>query len=110
LRLSEAQIIVGRAGRLAQASDYIGEGMQVGQGVLDVAIGDENLIRVGGHGLSVTRLGCVEVGAEPTTLKDRNRDARKNGRDAALPVEEGGDVRALESGGACEHEAGIELR
>ena len=110
MRPSEAQVVLGCGDRLPQASDFIGEGMQVGQGVFDVAIGDENLIRVSGNGLPVACLGRVEIGPEPAPLKDWNRDTGKDGPDAALPVENGRDVGALESRGARQHEAGIELR
>src|SRR2546422_7370609 len=53
LHLGETKVVLRCADRLAQGPDLLGEGVQVGQGVFDVAIGDQNLIHVRGHGLVV---------------------------------------------------------
>ena len=70
LRLGDAEIILGCADRLAQTSDLIGEGVQVGQGILDVAIGDKNLIHVRGDGLPVAGLSRLEIGRKSPALKN----------------------------------------
>ena len=95
LRLGEAEIILGCADRLAQVPDLIGEGVQVGQGVLDIGIGDKNLIHVRGDGLPVDGLGGFEIGPKPAALKDGKRDAGGDGSDAAPPVEDAFEASAL---------------
>jgi hypothetical protein len=50
-------------------------GVQVGQGVLDIGIGDKNLIHVRGDGLPVDGLGRLEIGRKSPALKDGERDA-----------------------------------
>ena len=83
LRLGEAEVILGCPDRLTQIPNFIGERVQVGQGVFDIGIGDENLIYVRGNGLPVAGLGGFEIGAEPAALKDRERNARGNRCDGA---------------------------
>jgi len=94
LRLREPKVVLGFVDCRAQGSDLVGEGGQVGQGVLHVSIGDESLVHVRGDGLPVAGLRRVEIGRQSAALKDRNGDARGDGRDAALPVEERGEVGA----------------
>src|SRR4029434_2790624 len=109
LRLGDAKIILGCTDRLAQVHDLIGKGVQVGQSVLDIGIGDKNLIHLRGDGLPVDGLGGFEIGPEPPALKDGKRDAGGDGSDAAPPVEEIRCVGALKAGGACQSEGRIEV-
>jgi len=63
LHLCETKVVLRCADRLAEGSDLIGEGVQVGQRVFDVAIGNQNLIHVRGHGLLVAGPGRLEIGS-----------------------------------------------
>ncbi len=72
LRLREPKVVLGFVDCRAQGSDLVGEGGQVGQGVLHVSIGDESLVHVRGDGLPVAGLRRVEIGRQSAALKDRN--------------------------------------
>ena len=97
LRLGEAEVILGCPDRLTQIPNFIGERVQVGQGVFDIGIGDENLIYVRGNGLPVAGLGGFEIGAEPAALKDRERNARGNRCDGAAITNVAGGYAVVSS-------------
>src|SRR5438874_2255748 len=77
-------------------------------GVLDIGIGDQNLIYVCRNGLTVASLRRFEIGVEPAALKDGERDARGNRCDGTAPVEEAREVGAFKAGGAGQIERGVE--
>src|SRR5439155_18645281 len=65
----------------------VGEVMNAGEAVFDVAEGHEDLLAVFGHGFLVSGLGAVVVGAISAAGEDRQREARANGPNAAFPIE-----------------------
>ena len=73
------------------------ERVQIGERVFDVAVCDQHLVDVGRDRLSILRLGGLEVRLEPPALEDRQRHAGNDRGDAAPPVEQVAEVRALES-------------
>jgi hypothetical protein len=78
--LGEAEVVPGCTDGLAQVSDLVGEGVQVGQGVLHVSIGDEHLdFTYAATVWPVEGLGRLESGPEPATLEDGKRDAGEDG-------------------------------
>src|SRR5437660_6843600 len=100
LNLGKAQIILRRRDRLPKITDLVGECVQVGQCVLDVAKCNEYLIQVGGNYLPILRLARLETGSQAAAFENRRRDSFGDRPEAALPREHTVERAALEPGSA----------